>query len=99
MNISNYKPKEPPVSINDVINELFKDRIHKKIEIDKSDFTSLPMLQLNHLRREYSQISQRSNYMDSNEDDDKILLCASPKIEPVLKTKFIKKHLRLGRHM
>jgi hypothetical protein len=63
MNISKYEPKESPASINNVINQLFKDRIHKKIPIDKSEFDNLPFLQLNHQRKEYSQISQRSNFM------------------------------------
>lgn len=51
MNLSNYEPTDPPPPINNIINELFKNRFHKKMEIDKSDFLALPMLPLNNLRK------------------------------------------------
>lgn len=64
MSISSYKPAEPPAPINNLISQLFRNRIHKKIPVDRTDFNSSLPLELNSLRKEYSQMSQRSSFSE-----------------------------------
>lgn len=51
MQISSFATKEGPVQIDRVINQLFHDRQHKKIPIDRSDLNDLPSIPLNHARK------------------------------------------------
>ena len=91
MSISSFAPKDPPQPLNNVIKHLFQTRAHKKIPVDRSDFDNLTSLQLNPLRKEYAQISQRSTYLGENEKEDKILVYHTPKVESEIKKKMIHK--------
>jgi hypothetical protein len=89
MILSNYQIKESNLIFTDIIKNLFENRLHKTMKVDKSDFLiEAPMI----INKMNSQKSQNSNTEYKNEIDDQPLVISSLKsVSNLSKTKMIQK--------